>query len=128
VSVEGSPEGGDVRLVPEPTEVALPCVTFVDQAGDTIAVSGLVGDSVMQTAKRHQIPGIRGDCGGFMMCATCHVYVYEQDLDGLPPISDLEDEMLDGTASERLSCSRLSCQLPIEPDTDLRARLPGRQL
>ncbi len=111
-----------------PSEVPPPRVTFVDRAGDTITVAGLVGDSVMQTAKRHGIPGIRGDCGGFLMCATCHVYVDEGHLEGLPPISDIEDEMLDGTASTRSAYSRLSCQLPIEDETDLRVSLPPRQL
>ena len=109
-------------------ELPLPRVTFIDQAGDRLAVEARVGDSAMETAKRHRIPGIRGDCGGFMQCATCHVYVDDRDLDDLPPVGDIEDEMLDGAAAERRATSRLSCQIAITATTDLHLALPNRQL
>lgn len=109
-------------------ETPVPRVTFTDHLGDTIVVDARVGDSVMATAKRHGIPGIRGDCGGFMQCATCHVYVDERNLDGLPPVSDDEDDMLEGAAADRHDNSRLSCQIVIGPESDLRVTLPDRQL
>jgi len=108
--------------------VKLPRVTFTNHLGETLVVEAHVGESVMQTAKRHRIPGIRADCGGFMQCATCHVYVDETDLEGLPPLSAAEDELLDGTVCDREEASRLSCQLPIGPDTDLHVTLPERQI
>lgn len=109
-------------------ETPVPRVTFTDHVGDSIVVDARVGDSVMLTAKRHGVPGIRGDCGGFLMCATCHVYVDEDDLGGLPEISEDEDEMLDGAAADRAENSRLSCQLVVGPTTDLHVTLPVRQL
>lgn len=110
-------------------ETPPPRVTFVDRNGDSLTVPAEVGSSVMQTAKSHRVPGIRGDCGGFMNCATCHVYVLDgSDLADLPPVSPQEDVMLDGTVSERLENSRLSCQLPITETTDLRVKLPDRQV
>ena len=33
------------------------------------------GLSVMEGAIQNDIPGIDGDCGGGMSCATCHVYI-----------------------------------------------------
>jgi 2Fe-2S ferredoxin len=63
------------------------------------------------------------------MCATCHVYVDDRWIDRLPAISDEEDALLDGTASERLPTSRLSCQIKIAPELDgLVLRLPQRQV
>lgn len=114
-------------MVAEADGVDVPRVTFTNHAGETLTVSAGVGDSVMETAKRQHVPGIRGDCGGFMMCATCHVYVTD-DLAALPPVSAEEDEMLDGTVCERAANSRLSCQLKIQPDSDIHVTLPERQL
>lgn len=108
-------------------EVAIPRVTFTDHAGDTLVVPAVVGASVMETAKRNRVPGIRGDCGGFMMCATCHVYVSD-DLANFPPVSDEEDEMLDGTVCDRAENSRLSCQLRIQDTSDIHVTLPARQI
>jgi len=108
--------------------IPVPRVTFVNHQGERLVVEAVVGESVMRTAKRQGIPGIRGDCGGFMQCATCHVYVDESDRAVLPPMSEVEDEMLDGTVCDREAGSRLSCQLPVGPDTDLHVRLPERQL
>ena len=33
------------------------------------------GASLMEAATRHGVPGIIGECGGSMSCATCHVVV-----------------------------------------------------
>ncbi|HEX7740550.1 MAG TPA: 2Fe-2S iron-sulfur cluster-binding protein [Marmoricola sp.] len=109
-------------------DVPLPRVTFTNHEGETLTVDARVGESVMQVAKRHGIPGIRAECGGFMNCATCHVYVDPADVAGLPLLSDMEDEMLDGTAADRLDGSRLSCQLPVEETMDLHLTIPDRQL
>ena len=76
------------------------------------------GDSLMQAAVENGVDGILAECGGACMCATCHVYVDEDDLARLPPIAATEDEMLGATASERRSNSRLSCQLKASPELD----------
>lgn len=49
-----------------------------------------------------------------------------EDPEGLPAISDVEDEMLDCTASERCANSRLSCQLQVLED--ITVRLPETQI
>ncbi|MEE1799500.1 2Fe-2S iron-sulfur cluster-binding protein [Streptomyces sp. JV176] len=88
-------------------------VTYTSHAGDVRVVDGADGDSVMQTAVRNGVDGIVGECGGVLSCATCHVFVDEADFQRLPPRSDLEDEMLEGTAVDRKRCSRLSCQIQL---------------
>jgi 2Fe-2S ferredoxin len=104
----------------------MPKVTFVQPDGLQTVLETDTGTSVMRTAVSHGVPGIVAECGGSAMCATCHVYVEERYLDGLPEISDVEDEMLDCTSSERCSNSRLSCQLKVE--SDIAVRLPETQV
>jgi 2Fe-2S ferredoxin len=88
-----------------------------------------LGLSVMQTALNEGIDGIVAECGGALVCATCHVYVDEQFRALLPPIGPMEDALLDGVASERREGSRLSCQLILSEALDgLRVELPEAQL
>jgi 2Fe-2S ferredoxin len=75
-----------------------------------------VGQSIRDAAIDEGIPGIEGECGGQLNCATCHIYVADEWLASMPELSELEDAMLDGTAAERTANSRLSCQLRVRPD------------
>lgn len=72
----------------------------------------------MQTALDNGVDGIVGECGGSAMCATCHVYVDEAFLDLLPPMKEVENEMLECTATERRPNSRLSCQIKLDAVLD----------
>lgn len=77
------------------------------------------------------LDGIVGECGGSAMCATCHVYVGQDQgqVKMFPPVSAVEDAMLDSTSSERRSESRLSCQLRVTEAFDgLVIRFPESQL
>src|ERR1700759_1738796 len=104
-------------------------VTFIQPNGTSERVSADDGETAMQVATRQGIDGILAECGGNAMCATCHVYVDEAWLARLPAIADDEDELLDGTAAERLPESRLSCQITITHALDgLVLRLPQRQI
>jgi ferredoxin, 2Fe-2S len=76
-----------------------------------------VGRSVMQGATAAGLEGIVGECGGELVCATCHVYVLSH-AGSLPETSDLEDEMLDFTVEARQPNSRLSCQIKMTEDLD----------
>lgn len=89
----------------------MPTIHYILKDGSTRSVEAKPGASVMETAIRHNIRGIDAECGGSCSCATCHVYVLEADLPRLPPPDDMEDELLDGTASARAPNSRLSCQI-----------------
>lgn len=107
----------------------MPTVTYVHPDGSEDVLDVPVGTSVMQAAIANGIDGIVAECGGSMMCATCHVYVDESRLDRMPPMSSIENDMLDCTRSERLPNSRLSCQLVATPEFDgLIVRLPDTQI
>jgi ferredoxin, 2Fe-2S len=93
-------------------------VTYVSNAGATRTIDVPLEDSVMEGAIKNSVEGIVAECGGACMCATCHVYVDPAWLDKLPKMEDDENAMLDSTASERKSNSRLSCQLRVSKALD----------
>jgi 2Fe-2S ferredoxin len=94
----------------------MPDVIYTTYDGSVRTIEGRSGDSVMQTAVRNGVPGIVGECGGVLSCATCHVFVDGADLARLEPMGDLEAEMLQGAAEEPTDCSRLSCQITLSED------------
>lgn len=106
----------------------MPKVFFTRPDGALVTVEGRPGDSVMQTAVRNGVSGIVGQCGGSLSCATCHVFLAEDELDGFPPVSDTEDEMLDCAATDREGNSRLSCQLVLAEGVDVHVTIPAEQL
>jgi 2Fe-2S ferredoxin len=106
----------------------MPTVTYVAFDGSETIVNGFAGDSVMETAVRNGVPGIVAECGGSLSCATCHVFVCPESAALFPPRSDLEDDMLDGTAVDREDNSRLSCQLKLEDDLSVHVRTPETQV
>ncbi len=106
----------------------MPTIHYTDAAGSTIDITANVGDSVMETAVRNGVPGIVAECGGSLSCATCHVFVREDEAAQLPEMSEMEDEMLYGTAVDREDCSRLSCQIKVTEDMDLHVTTPETQI
>jgi 2Fe-2S ferredoxin len=106
----------------------MPSIVFTSADGDVRTVEANVGDSVMETAVRHGVPGIVGECGGSLSCATCHVFVDAGDLAALPPVAEMEDEMLYGTAVEREPRSRLSCQIKVVDGRDWHVTTPTTQV
>jgi ferredoxin, 2Fe-2S len=107
----------------------MPTITFIGPDNRSERVEAELGESAMLAATKHGLDGIVAECGGNAMCATCHVYVDDQWITRLAAVSDEEDALLDGTASERQPHSRLSCQIKITPELDgLVLRLPERQV
>jgi 2Fe-2S ferredoxin len=107
----------------------MPTITFIQPNNESRNIEARDGESAMQVATGNGIDEIVAECGGNAMCATCHVYVDEQWIDRLAPMSGDEDALLDGAAAERLPNSRLSCQITMAPELDgLVLRLPDRQI
>jgi len=107
----------------------MPTITFIRPDNRSERIDAESGESAMLAATRHGLDGIVAECGGNAMCATCHVYVDDSWIGRLAAMSDEEDALLDGTASERQPNSRLSCQIKITPELDgLVLRLPERQI
>lgn len=96
----------------------MPKVTYFSPDGTETTLEARDGDSVMETAVKNGVKGIVAECGGACACATCHVYVDEAFADKVGEPGPLEDDMLDGAASERTGHSRLSCQIKMRDELD----------
>jgi ferredoxin, 2Fe-2S len=106
----------------------MPQIKFIAFDGTEQTIEIKEGETVMFGATRNGVDGIVGECGGFCNCATCHVYIAEPWLSQLPPQSEQEDEMLEGTVSDRKPGSRLGCQITITDALDgMVVHTPERQ-
>lgn len=102
-------------------------IKYIDPAGKETLLEAPAGTSVMQAAVNHGLAGIVGECGGSAMCATCHVYVDEQDIGKFEPPSAPEREMLECTSAPLRETSRLGCQLAVREGDMITVRLPETQ-
>ncbi|MBI3699683.1 MAG: 2Fe-2S iron-sulfur cluster binding domain-containing protein [Afipia sp.] len=106
----------------------MPTIVYVEPDGQRKTIRVDPGANVMRTAVSQGISGIVAECGGAAMCATCHVYVESESADHLPPMGDIEDEMLESATAERLENSRLSCQINVTEEMGtVVVRIPERQ-
>ncbi|MEZ5715501.1 MAG: 2Fe-2S iron-sulfur cluster-binding protein [Paracoccaceae bacterium] len=93
-------------------------VTWKLPDGGEVSADVENGMNMMQAAVAHNVPGIIGECGGTLSCATCHVYVAEDWAGKTGTADDFEDAMLDVAEAERRETSRLSCQIEASDDLD----------
>ena len=92
---------------------SMPDITLIDADGATRhEFEAPDGVSLMQAATGYGVPGILGECGGQLNCATCHVIVDPAWADRLPAPSAREAEMLGYAAvraKPRAGCRARSC-------------------
>ena len=93
-------------------------ISYRTADGEVRTVDAHVGDTIMETAINNDIDEVVAECGGSLICATCHVYLDAATAALYDDPDDAELEMLEGVADERREHSRLSCQLPIVPELD----------
>jgi 2Fe-2S ferredoxin len=96
----------------------MPSIRYTSPDGTETILEAREGDSVMQTAVKNGVKGIVAECGGSCACATCHVFVDADYVGLVGGPNDLEDDMLDGAATERQPNSRLSCQIKMNAELD----------
>ncbi|MGI3184938.1 2Fe-2S iron-sulfur cluster-binding protein [Nioella aestuarii] len=107
----------------------MPKITFVEFDGTKTTVDAQEGESVMSVAVANGIDAVVAECGGSMMCATCHCYVDDAWAEKTGERMDGEDDMLECAASELRETSRLSCQIKITDELDgLIVHLPEDQI
>ncbi len=111
---------------PAPAATSEVPLRFRSYEGEWFEVSGRLGETLKDTAKRHNLPSIEATCGGAAECCTCHAYFAEAgeeaqglgQVDGAPPEEIIggpkeeEDDMLDYAVS-RKATSRLTCQVKV---------------
>ena len=102
-------------------------ITFIQPDGSSTVVDAEPGLTVMEAAKKVDIPGIEAECGGACACATCHVYVDDAWRDRVGKPSEMEEDMLDFAFDVREE-SRLSCQIKVSAELNgLVLRVPAKQ-
>jgi len=102
-------------------------ITYIEFDGTEHPIEVAEGDTLMEGAVDHDIPGIDAICGGCCSCSTCHVYVDEAWLGKVPEADEDELDVLEGV-SERRKNSRLSCQVEVGAHLDgLVVRMPKEQ-
>lgn len=102
-------------------------VTYIEYNGTRHEVAAREGQSLMEVATEHLVPGILGDCGGTCSCATCHGYLQEPWLEKASPASEDELGILEGALEVREN-SRLCCQIRVDAALDgIVVHLPERQ-
>jgi 2Fe-2S ferredoxin len=103
----------------------MPSIVFVLPGGTERRVTVAAGTNVMHAAVDHDVPGIVGECGGCVSCATCHVWVDPGWIDRLPPADEVEADLLGFAEAERRPTSRLGCQVAVDDALDgLRVQVP----
>ena len=105
----------------------MPKITYIEHDGTAHEIEGEVGMTVMEVARKAEVPGIEAECGGACSCATCHVYVDENWQEKTGQAKEMEEDMLDFAFEVRPN-SRLSCQIKVTDELDgLVLRLPEKQ-
>jgi ferredoxin, 2Fe-2S len=86
-----------------------------DSAGQMHKIPALSGWRVMEIIRDNGLP-IKAECGGALLCATCHVYVDPDWAARIPPPRDDERDMIVDAAMAPQDYSRLSCQMIMTDD------------
>lgn len=93
----------------------MPQLKVVTREGTEQDIDAENGVSVMEAIRDAGIDELLALCGGCCSCATCHVHVEPDYFAKLPPISEDENDLLDGS-EHRDEYSRLSCQVMMSDD------------
>ena len=102
-------------------------LTFIEATGEEHVISAKIGQSVMESAVKNNVPGIAADCGGVLSCATCRVYVSDEWRDRLEAPTEMERSTIE-FSEDATPGLRLSCQIKVTERIDgLVMRTPESQ-
>ena len=104
-------------------------VHFIRNGKERISVDIEPGFTLMEAAKKADIPEIPADCGGCNACGTCHVHVITLDKCGPAEYNSLETELIEYEQDYDRITSRLACQIQLtERHNGLEVRLRDNEL
>ncbi len=90
---------------------------FKTHEGKQIELDVPAEGTVMEAAVANGVEGILADCGGSMVCGTCHVQVSDEWQKKLPEQCDMETMILENVPDPQPNM-RLCCQLEVNEDLD----------
>ncbi len=85
-------------------------IRITARGGEVHEIARTPGLNLMEAIRDAGLDELLALCGGCCSCATCHVYVDPAFAQALPPVSEDESDLLDGSP-HRNDYSRLSCQV-----------------
>jgi 2Fe-2S ferredoxin len=88
----------------------MPRIIVASRDGKVLEIEAAASRTLMEVIREEGLE-IEALCGGCCSCATCHVYIDPEFLDLLPPMSEDEDILLEGSGHRHPGTSRLSCQI-----------------
>lgn len=106
----------------------MPRITYITHDNETYEINVPSGMTLMHGALLNNVPGLLAECGGAMICATCHCYIHTDwvNATGLP--SQEERDKLKMVNNPKPN-SRLSCQVRVTDELDgIEVTLPESQV
>jgi ferredoxin, 2Fe-2S len=88
-------------------------ITLIDRDGKKFVFDAENNRTLMEVIRDSGEGGLEAICGGCCSCATCHVYIDTAFSNHLPPLSEDEEILLEGSEHHRPDISRLSCQIRV---------------
>ena len=89
---------------------------LIDRKENKISIEAEEGTTIKDAIMDKLRPGNFALCGGSSICATCHVYIAEEDFNKLAPRKDDEIETLETNDINQTKLSRLSCQIELKEE------------
>ena len=93
-------------------------INFIDRQGAKHTIDADPGIPLESAISQTGIQDSFGICGGACACASCHVYVEQQNFNTLAPADEMEHDVLEDMAFEPESNSRLGCQLELTTEME----------
>ena len=89
---------------------------LIDRKGSKISLEAEEGTTIKDAIWDKLKPGNFALCGGNCICATCHVYIAEEDFNKLVSPKEDEIETLETNDINQTKLSRLSCQIELKEE------------
>src|ERR1700730_17661223 len=107
----------------------MPKVTYIEANGAQHVIDVPLEENVIRGAVYNDVPGIVGECGGAISCATCRCFVdwaWLAKAGGSAP--GAERDLLEAAEGGLEPNARLACQITMTSELDgLIVRLPEKQ-
>ncbi|HUD91219.1 2Fe-2S iron-sulfur cluster-binding protein [Sphingobium sp.] len=92
-------------------------LNLIKRDGGSLEIEGDAGVSIMEMIRDSGVDELMALCGGCCSCATCHIFLSEEDMGRTGEVSADESDLLD-SSDHRQAGSRLSCQIIWSNDLD----------
>ncbi len=89
---------------------------LIDRKENKISIEAEEETTIKDAIMDKFTPGNFALCGGNCICATCHVYVAEEDFNKLESPKEDEIETLETNDINQTKLSRLSCQIELKEE------------